>query len=152
MRHRLKRMRRPTELIRPIISILQLIRIRNLPLLNMRLEPLVKIPHTKHRRHHRQHQRNQRQDRKNRQTPPSRLILQHSPFRGVVHAHQLEDEVGHAGEVDDDDDDLPGVGFAAGEEGGEEEEDDGYGEGGDGEPFFEVGGVGDHDEELDGEA
>ena len=69
---------------------------------------------------------------------------------GVVHAVELEDEVRHAGEVEEDDEGLAPVGFAAGEVGGEEEEEDGDGEGGDGEGEF-VGFAVHDDEELDGE-
>lgn len=70
----------------------------------------------------------------------------------VVHAHELEDEVGHCGEVDDDHDRLADVRFPAGDKGGEEEEADCYWNGDDGEVEFEVGEVGaDDHEELHGE-
>ena len=70
---------------------------------------------------------------------------------GVVHAHQFEDEVGHAGEVEEDDAGVGGVVFAADDDGGEEEEEDGDGQGGDGQGHF-VCFPSYHDEELDGEA
>lgn len=70
----------------------------------------------------------------------------------VVHAHELEDEVGHGREVDDDHDCLTDVRFATGDKGCEEEEADGHGDGDDCEVEFKVGEVRANDnEELYGE-
>jgi len=68
-----------------------------------------------------------------------------------VHAHEFEDEVGHPGEVEEDDDALAEGVFGAADPHGEEEEEDCDDEGGDCEGEF-VGVAMDDDEELDGEA
>ena len=69
----------------------------------------------------------------------------------IVHAHELEDEVGHGCQIDDNHDCLADVGFTAGDEGREEEEADGHRDRDDCEVEFEVGEVrADDDEELDG--
>lgn len=69
----------------------------------------------------------------------------------VVHAHELEDEVGHGSQIYNDHDCLADVGFATGDEGREEEEADGHRDRDDCEVELEVGEVrADDDEELDG--
>lgn len=69
----------------------------------------------------------------------------------VVHAHELEDEVGHGGEIDNNHDCLADVRFATGDKGREEEEADGHGHRDNCEVEFEVGEVrADDDEELNG--
>jgi len=70
----------------------------------------------------------------------------------VIHAHELEDEVGHGREIDDDHNCLTDVRFATGDKGREEEEADGYRDRYDGEVEFEIGEVRAHNyEELHGE-
>jgi hypothetical protein len=74
-------------------------------------------------------------------------------FRGLVHAYELEDEVGHSDEVEGDDDALAEVSFAAGDPRGEEQENNGDGEGGYGEnEFVGVDVAACDDEELHGKA
>ena len=70
----------------------------------------------------------------------------------VIHANELENEVCHPGEVEDDDTDLTDVRFATNHVGGEKEEDDRYGECSDREGEFVGVDVGDDDEELHGKA
>ena len=140
---------RRVVVIRRMIGILRIIRIRHLPPLNMRAQPLIEIPHTHRPRHNRHHQQQNCEHRECCEAVPSLRILVGQG--AVIHSDEFEDEVGHADEVKDDDDGLARVGFAAGEVGGEEEEDDGDGEGGDGEDEFVKLAV-DDDEELDGEA
>ena len=67
----------------------------------------------------------------------------------VVHAHELEDEVSHGRQINNDHDCLADVRFATGDEGREEEEADGHGHRDNCEVEFEVGEVrADNDEEL----
>lgn len=72
---------------------------------------------------------------------------------GAVDAGQLENEIGHGGEVQHDDEDVADVGFAANNVSGEEEKGDGDWHGDDGDVEFGVAGllILDYDEELDGE-
>ena len=124
-------MRRAIEvLISSVIRILQIVRLRDLPPLDMRPQPLVEIPHTHKRRRYRHNQQQNREHGEDGQALAGRGVV--GRFARVVHAHELEDEVGHGGEVDGDDHRLAEVGLAAREEGGEEEERDGDGDRGDG--------------------
>ena len=96
-------------------------------------------------------QRN-RNDSKDCQGFPRRQVLSYFLHVAlVVHAHELEDEVGHGSQIYDDHDCLADVGFATGDKSREEEEADGHRDRDDCEVEFEVGEVrADDDEELDG--
>ena len=97
-------------------------------------------------------QRN-RNDSKDCQGFPRRQVLSYFLHVAlVIHAHELEDEVGHGREIDDDHNCLTDVRFATGDKCREEEEANGHRDCDDCEVEFEVGEVRAHDdEELHGE-
>lgn len=85
--------------------------------------------------------------------PRGQVLVDFLHVASIVHAHELEDEIGHGCKVDDNHDCLADVGFATGDESREEEEANCHGDSDDREVEFEVGEVGaNDDEELDGES
>lgn len=71
---------------------------------------------------------------------------------GLVDAHQLEEEVGQAAEVEQDGEGHADLVLVAREEGCREQDEDGYRDGGDGQRELGLGNGDDDDEELDREA
>jgi hypothetical protein len=95
-------------------------------------------------------QQQERNDSKSRQTFPRRFIVLHS-FRvaRVVHAYELEQEVSHGREVEDDRAAHSQSGLAPGKPCSRKQDGDGDGDGGNGESKFDVGGMlTNHDDKL----
>lgn len=131
-------------------SILPTLRLRHLSRLNVRRKPLLEIHHHHNRRPDRddQQQDGKYGERSQHATPPR--VLRRA--LRVPHAEQLEDKVGHGGEVEGDDEYVAGVGFSSHEDCREDEEADDDGERGDGEGRLGDRVALDDDQELDGEA
>lgn len=121
-----------------------------LPLLDVRLEALVEVSCAQACRYDGSDEQQDRDDGEDGESlAGGEVFVDLGHVARVVHSDELEDEVGHGGEVDDDHDGLAVVGFAAGDEGGEEEETDGDGDRDDGEVELKVGEVRtDDDQEL----
>ena len=142
-------LRAPVSTFRPIVRVLRILHTLRLPVLDMRLQSLIEISHNHDRCSDRRNQQQDRQHRKCGQRMSRRCILVR--LRTIVHTNELENEVRHSGEVEEDDESLAGIGFPSRDVGGEEEESDCDGQGGDRKCEF-VGLAVHDDEELDCEA
>ena len=116
----------------------------------VRLEPRAEVVHADEGVDDGQDDEHDGQDGKGRQRPPDGVVV--LAVAGLVDAHQLEEEVGEAAKVGQDDEAHADLVLAAGEEGGAEEDSDGDGDGGDVEAQLDVVEAVDDDEELHGKA
>jgi hypothetical protein len=118
--------------------------------LNMRFQALVEVCRTPCAVDDGHDQQQERDDGKSCQTFPRRLVVLHS-FRvaRVVHAYELEKEVSHGREVEDDRAAHSQGGLAPGEPCSRKQDGDGDGDSGNGESKFNVGGMlANHDDKL----
>lgn len=117
----------------------------------MLLQALIKIIRADTGNYNRHQEQQYRKDCKGSQTLSRWLVVLLSEKVGSIHADELEEEIGERDEVDDDDKDHAGDGFAAYPEGGEEQENECYGKSSRCEALLNGLGVVDHDEELNRE-
>jgi len=117
----------------------------------VRLEPLVEVVRAHARDDNGEHEENNGERGKSGERLLGWLVFLLAVEAGNVHADELEEEVAQGDEVDDDDGDHAGDGFAADPPGGEEEQEEGDDEGDGGEGRLNCARVLDDDEELYGE-
>jgi hypothetical protein len=131
---------------------LRVLRLRHFARLNVRRKALVEIHHDRKRRPNRDSQQQNRKHCERRKHAPPLPVLFRTLSAVVPHPVQLENEVRHGGEVEDDDARVPDARLPADEEGGEDEDHDYDGQRCDGEGLLRGSAALDDDEELYGKA
>lgn len=124
---------------------------RYLPPLNDRFETLAKVDHAPDGIDNGDDEQQHRDDSEEGQASARRQVVQPPVVGRVVHAHQLEEEIGHRGEVEHDNDEHSEARFVARPVARHYQDADGDWNCSDGQPCLCVGRF-DHDEELNCEA